>query len=77
MFPNVPGNKVPLIKESVMEVLKHTFKVGIKFKKIKTIIRRYIINILNNLENNLHETIASGLFKYILYGKTSKDVCYT
>jgi len=76
MFPNVPGSKVPLIKESIMKVLKHTFDVGIKFKKIKTVIRRYIIKILYELENNLHDTIASGLFKYILYGKTNKDVCY-
>lgn len=77
MFPNVPGSKVPLVKESVMKVLKHTSDVGIQFRRMKNVIRRYIIKILNDLENNLHNTIATGLFKHMLYGKTVKDVCYT
>lgn len=76
MFPNVPGRKVPLIKESVMKVIKHTFDVGIQLKEMKIVIHKYIIKILSDLENNLDNTIATGLFKHILYGKTNKDVCY-
>lgn len=76
MFPNVPGSKVPLIKEIVIKVLKHTSDVGIQLKEMKTIIRRFIIKTLSDLENNLHNTIATGLFKHILYGKSNKDVCY-
>ncbi|XP_011161835.1 uncharacterized protein C05D11.1 isoform X2 [Solenopsis invicta] len=76
MFPNVPGSKVPLIKESVIKVLKHTSDIGIQLKEMKTVIRRYIIKILSDLENNLHNTIAIGLFKHMLYGKTNKDLDY-
>ncbi|XP_071568866.1 uncharacterized protein C05D11.1 [Temnothorax nylanderi] len=76
MFPNVPGRKVPLIKESVIKVLKHISDVGIQLKEMKTVIRRYIIKILSDLENNLHNTIATGLFKHVLYGKTNKDLDY-
>ncbi|KYN01438.1 Uncharacterized protein C05D11.1 [Cyphomyrmex costatus] len=74
MFSNVPGSKVPLVKESVIKVLKHTTDVGIELKRMKIIIRRYIIKILNDLENNPHNTIANGLFKHMLYGKSLKDL---
>ena len=77
MFPNVPGSKVPLVKESVMKVLKNTTDVGIQLKRMRIIIRRYITKILNDLENNPHNTIANGLFKHMLYGKALKEVCYT
>lgn len=76
MFSNVLGRKVPLIKETVMKVLKHTSDIGIQLKEMKTVIHKYIIKILSDLENNLDNTIATGLFKYILYGKTNKDVRY-
>lgn len=76
MFPNVPGCKVPLIEDTVIKVLKHTSEVGIQLKEIKTIIHRYTIKILSDFDNNLSNTIATGLFKHMLYGKTDKDVCY-
>ncbi|XP_028046617.1 uncharacterized protein C05D11.1 isoform X2 [Monomorium pharaonis] len=76
MFPNVPGSKVPLIKESVIKVLKHTSDVGIQLKEMKTVIHKYIIELLSDLENNLHSTIAIGVFKHMLYGKTNKDLHY-
>ncbi|XP_018058136.1 PREDICTED: uncharacterized protein C05D11.1-like [Atta colombica] len=74
MFPNVPGSKVPLVKESVMKVLKNTTDVGIELKRMRIIIRRYITKILNDLENNPHNTIANGLFKHMLYGKALKEL---
>ncbi|KAL0123609.1 hypothetical protein PUN28_005848 [Cardiocondyla obscurior] len=76
MFPNVPGSKVPLITESVMKVLEHISDIGIELKDMKTVIRRYIIKVLSDFENNLHTTIATALFKHMLYGKTNKDLDY-
>ena len=75
-FDNVPKNKIPLIKDRLKTVLKNiaTKNDGIDMQRLGTVIQKYILEILSNLENNPHDTIAFMLIGDVLFGKNNEDV---
>lgn len=76
-FENVPKDKIPLIKEPLMQVFNDICSNGIDMKRMKTVVHKSILETLSALENEPHSSIAHMLFNHILYGNTKQDVSYT
>ena len=74
-FDNVPKEKIHLIKGRLMNVLKNigSKSNGIDKMQMNTVIQRYILETLSNLENNPHDSIAYTLIGNVLFGNTKTD----
>ncbi|XP_033227850.1 uncharacterized protein C05D11.1-like [Belonocnema kinseyi] len=74
-FDNVPTKKIPLIKDRLTKILKDIeSKKSIDMKRMKTVIYRYILETLSNMENNPHDSIAYTLIGDILFGNSKEDL---
>ena len=75
-FSNVPKDKIPQIKDHLMQILKGIVSEenGIDMKRMNTIIHKYILETLSSLENNPHDAVAFILVGDILFGNNNEDV---
>ncbi|KAJ9588208.1 hypothetical protein L9F63_018429, partial [Diploptera punctata] len=76
IFENVPTEKIDLVKDQLMNVLKKIENGNEKLdmKRMQTVIHRHILESLSHLENNPHETIAFMIIGDVLYGNTKEDL---
>lgn len=73
-FKGVPRSKIPLVKDQLLNELNDVYKKGIDMKRMRTVIRRRILETLSSLENDPHDTIAHMLFGYAIYGNVKEEV---
>ena len=75
-FENVPLEKLDLIFDKLMDILKSLADGREEFDmtRMRTICDKYILERLSSLENTPHDDIAFHLIGDILYGDTDKDV---
>ncbi|KAL2723884.1 uncharacterized protein V1478_008397 [Vespula squamosa] len=74
VFENVPKPKIPLFSTRLSEVLKQIYANGIDMKRMKSVIHRSMLEILSNLENDPHNTVAFMIIGDVLYGNTKEDL---
>lgn len=75
-FENVPTAKIPMIKDLLTNVLKTiaSKEDGIDIKRMQTVIYRYILEALSNMESYPHDTVSDWLIGAVLFGNTDEDV---
>ncbi|XP_043275299.1 uncharacterized protein C05D11.1-like [Venturia canescens] len=75
MFGGVPMDKISLIKDRLVKIIKdvHGSK-GIDMKRMKTVIKRHLLETLGNLETMPQHAVAFMLIGDILYGNTKEDL---
>lgn len=75
-FTNVPKSKISEISDH----LNRTFddivksKIRINMQRMSSVIHRYILENLSNLESNPHGSVSERLVKDFLYGNNQEDV---
>ncbi|XP_055593217.1 uncharacterized protein C05D11.1-like [Uranotaenia lowii] len=74
-FENVPLDKVDQIFPKLESILK---KIGsgeerIDMKRMASVLERYILEALSNLESNPHDVVAFHVIGDVLYGETASD----
>ncbi|PSN43334.1 hypothetical protein C0J52_14179 [Blattella germanica] len=76
MFENVPIEKIDLVKDRLIEVLKRIASGSeiLDMKRLQTVIHRHILESLSHLENSPHETVAFMIIGDMLYGNTKEDL---
>lgn len=74
-FEDVPVDKLPEIRPKLQELLKKIVDTkNINMKRMESIINRYKLESLSNLENNPHHTVTFMIIGHMLYGTTKEDV---
>ncbi|CAH1389034.1 unnamed protein product [Nezara viridula] len=75
-FDNVPIGKIHQVKPKLDSVLSSILnsEKPIDMKRLSTVINRYKLEILSNLENSPHDCIAFMVIGYVLYGNTPEDL---
>ncbi|XP_012281093.1 uncharacterized protein C05D11.1-like [Orussus abietinus] len=76
MFESVPKDKIPLVKDRLMKVLKAIGEgeTMLDMKRLDTVIHRHILETLSNLENDPHNAVAFMLIGDVLYGNSEQDL---
>lgn len=74
-FEDVPVDKLPEIRPKLQEVLKKILdNKDINMERMESIINRYKLESLSNVENSPHHTVAFMIIGHMLYGNTKEDV---
>ena len=75
-FDNVPKEKINLIKERLMQVLKSiaSKENSIDMSRMANVIHKYILEMLSNLEDDPHDSITNLLIGHFLFGNGDEDV---
>lgn len=75
MFENVPLEKLPEIKDKLLETLREIVdNEDIDMERMKNVINRHRLESLSAMEENPHYTIAFMVIGHMLYGNTKEDV---
>ena len=76
-FENVPMEKIPLIQDLLMKTLKNiaSKEDGFDINRMQTVIYRYILEALSNLESYPHDTVSDWIIGAVLFCNTNEDVC--
>lgn len=74
-FENVPLDKVDDIHAKLKEVLEKLGKreEKIDMKRMESVLERYILETMSNLENNPHDSVAFSVIGDVLYGAVELD----
>lgn len=75
-FENVPLDKVDAIHGKLKQVLEKLGKreEKIDMKRMESVLERYILESLSNLESNPHDNVAFHVIGDVLYGAVEQDV---
>ncbi|KAG5896523.1 hypothetical protein JTB14_020496 [Gonioctena quinquepunctata] len=74
-FENVPVGKLPEVGSKLNSVLKRILdEKSIDMKQLRSIINKYKLESLSNLENSPHHTVAFMIIGHMLYGHTKQDL---
>lgn len=75
-FDNVPKEKIPLIKDRLINILKEIGSKddGIDMKRMLIVIKKLILETQSSLESSPHYIIVHTLVKDILFGNSNEDV---
>nr|CAH7739234.1 unnamed protein product [Callosobruchus chinensis] len=75
LFDDVPVGKLPEVGPKLRTVLKRILDEGdIDMERLRSIINRYTLENLSNLENSPHHTVAFMIIGHMLYGDTKADL---
>lgn len=75
MFENVPVSKLSELKSKLKEELQRILNSEeIDMQKLESIINRYKLENISNIENNPHHSIAFMIIGHMLYGNTKEDL---
>lgn len=70
-------DKLAQIRPKLQELLKKILDTGdINMERMESIINRFKLESLSNLENSPHQTVAFMIIGHMLYGNTKEDVRY-
>lgn len=76
IFQGVPIPKVNAVKEKLQAELKKILTdEAIEMKRLESIIIKYKLENISNIENSPHQSIAFMIIGHMLYGNTKSDVC--
>lgn len=74
-FQDVPVNKLPEVREKLQKILKLIYeKKDIDMERLHSIINKYKLESLSNIENSPHNSIAFMIIGHMLYGNKKQDV---
>lgn len=74
-FEDVPVEKLPEIRPKLQELLKKILdNKDINMERMESIINRYKLESLSNVENSPHHTVAFMIIGHMLYGNTKEDL---
>ncbi|KAJ8921035.1 hypothetical protein NQ315_015831 [Exocentrus adspersus] len=74
-FEDVPIDKLPEIRPKLQGLLKKLLDTkDINMERMESIINRYKLESLSNLENSPHHTVAFMIIGHMLYGDTKEDL---
>ncbi|KAJ8960912.1 hypothetical protein NQ318_020211 [Aromia moschata] len=74
-FEDVPVDKLPEVRPKLQAILKKILdNKDIDMKRMESIINRYKLESLSNLENSPHHTVAFMIIGHMLYGTTKGDL---
>ncbi|XP_015601715.1 uncharacterized protein C05D11.1 [Cephus cinctus] len=75
-FESVPKEKIGLVKDRLIKILSDivTKDNGIDMKRLRTVIYRYTLETLSDLENSPHHSVAYKIIGDALYGNTKDDL---
>lgn len=77
MFEDVPVSKLNSLNLKLKEELQRILKEeDIDMKIMESIISRYKLENISNIENNPHQSIAFMIIGHMLYGNTKNDVSF-
>lgn len=75
-FDNVPKEKIPLIKERLINILKKIASKddGIDMKRMAIVVQKSILEIQSGMESSPDTIIVRSLVNDILFGNSNEDV---
>lgn len=78
-FTNVPISKISEISAHLQGAFNRIFesKTGIDMQRMNTVIQRYLLEGLSNLESGPHDLVFDVIVQDFLYGNDEVDVIYT
>ncbi|ERL93539.1 uncharacterized protein C05D11.1 [Dendroctonus ponderosae] len=75
LFEDVPVSKVNQVREQLQaELRKILDNKDIDMEKLQSIINKYKLENLSNIENNPHQSVACMIIGHMLYGNTKDDL---
>lgn len=75
LFEDVPVKKLPEVGPKLKSTLKNILdEENIDMERLRSIINKYKLENLSNVENSPHHTVASMIIGHMLYGNTKGDV---
>ncbi|XP_050309780.1 uncharacterized protein C05D11.1-like [Anthonomus grandis grandis] len=75
IFEDVPVPKINAVKEKLLQELSRILKEeDIDMTRLRSIIKKYKLENISNIENSPHQSIAFMIIGHMLYGNSKKDL---